>query len=317
MNGRIYDPLLGRFLSADLGVQFPGDLQSYNRYSYVRNNPLSKTDPSGFDETPEQKAAREKAEKEKAEKAKKDAEEAARQAHNRSVEAGIWGVPFHDRLAENSVSTGSDEAKIDPNGVTSGVSAIVSSSRRHDKWDARENAGSIRNLDEAALKADPKLRALIEAIRKDPNAQKLLSLLIDKTLKSHEARIVADILGHRTDYYGREYAVAGRITKNLSVIIGSPVYESDPRDRDTDIPTHITGLQYAPSDVALFIIHTHPFGSEPPSGADFGATSYKNFSRGGYNFAIAAETGEVFVVSPNEGPVYKGNMSIFAAPSSP
>jgi RHS repeat-associated protein len=48
MNGRIYDPLLGRFLSADIVVQNPGDLQSYNRYSYVRNNPLSATDPSGF-----------------------------------------------------------------------------------------------------------------------------------------------------------------------------------------------------------------------------------------------------------------------------
>ncbi len=48
MNGRIYDPLLGRFLSADLVVQAPANLQSYNRYSYVMNNPLSLTDPSGF-----------------------------------------------------------------------------------------------------------------------------------------------------------------------------------------------------------------------------------------------------------------------------
>jgi len=48
MNGRIYDPLLGRFLSADIVVQAPGSLQSYNRYSYVMNNPLSLTDPSGF-----------------------------------------------------------------------------------------------------------------------------------------------------------------------------------------------------------------------------------------------------------------------------
>jgi len=48
MNGRIYDPLLGRFLSADIVVQDPEDLQSYNRYSYVFNNPLSFTDPSGF-----------------------------------------------------------------------------------------------------------------------------------------------------------------------------------------------------------------------------------------------------------------------------
>lgn len=48
MNGRLYDPLLGRFLSADPGVQFPGNLQNDNRYSYVLNNPLSYTDPSGY-----------------------------------------------------------------------------------------------------------------------------------------------------------------------------------------------------------------------------------------------------------------------------
>ena len=47
MNARIYDPLLGRFLSADSIIQFEGDLQSYNRYSYVLNNPLKYTDPSG------------------------------------------------------------------------------------------------------------------------------------------------------------------------------------------------------------------------------------------------------------------------------
>ena len=50
MNGRIYDPLLGRMLSADILVQFASDLQSYNRYSYVRNNPLTTTDPTGFEE---------------------------------------------------------------------------------------------------------------------------------------------------------------------------------------------------------------------------------------------------------------------------
>jgi RHS repeat-associated protein len=47
MNGRIYDPLLGRFLSADPFVQNVRDMQSFNRYSYVSNNPLSATDPSG------------------------------------------------------------------------------------------------------------------------------------------------------------------------------------------------------------------------------------------------------------------------------
>jgi RHS repeat-associated protein len=48
MNGRIYDPLLGRFTSADPTTPNPLDLQSYNRYSYTRNNPLRMLDPSGF-----------------------------------------------------------------------------------------------------------------------------------------------------------------------------------------------------------------------------------------------------------------------------
>jgi RHS repeat-associated protein len=47
MNGRIYDPLIGRFMSADPFIQHVDDLQNYNRYAYVRNNPLAITDPSG------------------------------------------------------------------------------------------------------------------------------------------------------------------------------------------------------------------------------------------------------------------------------
>ena len=48
MGGRVYDPDSGRFLSADLFVQSPYNTQSYNRYSYVFNNPLRNTDPSGY-----------------------------------------------------------------------------------------------------------------------------------------------------------------------------------------------------------------------------------------------------------------------------
>jgi RHS repeat-associated protein len=48
MNGRVYDPELGRFLSADPFVQAPYNSQSYNRYAYVFNNPLSFTDPTGY-----------------------------------------------------------------------------------------------------------------------------------------------------------------------------------------------------------------------------------------------------------------------------
>lgn len=48
MNGRSYDPKLGRFLQADPFIQAPDNSQSLNRYSYALNNPLSYTDPSGF-----------------------------------------------------------------------------------------------------------------------------------------------------------------------------------------------------------------------------------------------------------------------------
>ncbi|MBO7568240.1 MAG: RHS repeat-associated core domain-containing protein, partial [Bacteroidales bacterium] len=47
MNGRFYDPLLGRFLSPDPYVQAPENPQNLNRYSYCLNNPLKYTDPSG------------------------------------------------------------------------------------------------------------------------------------------------------------------------------------------------------------------------------------------------------------------------------
>ncbi|MGB9748079.1 MAG: RHS repeat domain-containing protein, partial [Bacteroidales bacterium] len=52
MNGRVYDPCLGRFLSPDIVVQNPASTQDYNRYSYVLNNPLKYTDPSGYTRPP-------------------------------------------------------------------------------------------------------------------------------------------------------------------------------------------------------------------------------------------------------------------------
>ncbi len=48
MNGRVYDPRLGRFTSADPTLQDPYNPQDWNRYSYVLNNPLRLIDPTGF-----------------------------------------------------------------------------------------------------------------------------------------------------------------------------------------------------------------------------------------------------------------------------
>ena len=46
-NARYYDPLLRRFISPDTIVPDSGNPQSLNRYSYVRNNPVNRADPSG------------------------------------------------------------------------------------------------------------------------------------------------------------------------------------------------------------------------------------------------------------------------------
>ncbi len=48
MNGRVYNPIIGRFASADPFIQDFTASQTWNRYTYVSNNPLSYTDPSGF-----------------------------------------------------------------------------------------------------------------------------------------------------------------------------------------------------------------------------------------------------------------------------
>ena len=48
MNGRLFDAALGRFIQSDRHVPHELQLQSYDRYAYVMDNPLNATDPSGF-----------------------------------------------------------------------------------------------------------------------------------------------------------------------------------------------------------------------------------------------------------------------------
>jgi RHS repeat-associated protein len=46
-NARYYDPALGTFISADSLIPDPNNFWDYNRYMYVRGNPLRYNDPSG------------------------------------------------------------------------------------------------------------------------------------------------------------------------------------------------------------------------------------------------------------------------------
>ena len=52
MGGRIYDPSTGRFLTADPFVPDALSGQSFNRYSFARNNPLTRVDLNGFSDEP-------------------------------------------------------------------------------------------------------------------------------------------------------------------------------------------------------------------------------------------------------------------------
>ncbi|WP_370315166.1 T6SS effector amidase Tae4 family protein [Thalassolituus sp.] len=47
MNARIYDPAMGRFVSADSVIPDPETPLAFNRYSYVYNNPALANDPDG------------------------------------------------------------------------------------------------------------------------------------------------------------------------------------------------------------------------------------------------------------------------------
>jgi RHS repeat-associated protein len=47
LNARIYDPMIGMFISPDNYIQSPDFTQNYNRYTYCLNNPLMYKDPSG------------------------------------------------------------------------------------------------------------------------------------------------------------------------------------------------------------------------------------------------------------------------------
>jgi RHS repeat-associated protein len=47
LNGRVYDPQIGKFTGTDPLVAHPYTAQGWNRFAYVSNNPLRYTDPTG------------------------------------------------------------------------------------------------------------------------------------------------------------------------------------------------------------------------------------------------------------------------------
>ncbi len=85
MNARVYDPDIGRFLSADPTVAYVDNPQSFNRYSYTQNNPISRVDPTGFTDI----------------RFSREAERAAKTAADKSIPTPSSGAnaskPAHER----------------------------------------------------------------------------------------------------------------------------------------------------------------------------------------------------------------------------
>lgn len=49
---RFYSPALGRFIQSDTLIPGVANPQSWNRFSYVKNNPVMNVDPTGHDDVP-------------------------------------------------------------------------------------------------------------------------------------------------------------------------------------------------------------------------------------------------------------------------
>jgi hypothetical protein len=128
MNGRIYDPVIGRFLSADILVQAPANQQSYNRYSYVFNNPLSFTDPSGF-------AAKGPSEE--------DQKKQQAEAWKKLADKGIVGLKFNTKTGELTGIIVKQGAKL-----AQGLGAPSNTDRASDKSPESNGAdGKIKSQD--------------------------------------------------------------------------------------------------------------------------------------------------------------------------
>jgi RHS repeat-associated protein len=50
-HARMYDPALGRFVQPDTIIPSANSPQSWNRFSYVQNNPINRTDPTGHNDS--------------------------------------------------------------------------------------------------------------------------------------------------------------------------------------------------------------------------------------------------------------------------
>lgn len=141
MNGRAYDYNLGRFLSVDPIIQSPGNSQSLNPYSYIMNNPLAGTDPSGYVSAPNETDKIKQAGRERATRGQKLPPGVYRHAVGFGYTI-IFG-PGGDRSNTNGAQTGSDKQGGGKTPGEIGSRSSISSDLEH--GDDQRNEGSEIN----------------------------------------------------------------------------------------------------------------------------------------------------------------------------
>lgn len=117
MGARYQDPMLGRFISPDSVIPDLANPQNISRYSYVLNNPLNKTDPSGHEPCPDgycnwQKDHKKAQEEKRKERKRREAERAEETVQNKARRGDMTKA----REAEPEIPTQPDEV-IGLNGI--------------------------------------------------------------------------------------------------------------------------------------------------------------------------------------------------------
>lgn len=212
MNGRAYDYNLGRFLSVDPFIQAPGNSQSMNPYSYIMNNPLAGTDPSGYVAEDDKRRGRKKSE----ERDKRKADERGRR--------GFKTVYVRDNGHNNSnqSSRGTANKDADPSTIESQNKVGDSSKGTYSKKDYpetdREYGQRFRHLSESEQKEI--LKQLDSEIEMTDNLIKNIREGDPQTMRSVQ---------QWTGYYGSDKKAIGKLVshfKNISTQMKS--WKSDP-----------------------------------------------------------------------------------------
>ncbi|NQZ12897.1 MAG: glycohydrolase toxin TNT-related protein [Algicola sp.] len=138
MNGRAYDPELGRFLSVDPFITFPEDGQSLNPYSYVMNNPLKYTDPSGY-------TAKPRLTLKERNKIKESGATAVLVSESTNADGSVTRELFAVKLKSNGAGSGSNPQSGDKGNADAGTPTAPKTTRNKDMHPDSGNDNSLVN----------------------------------------------------------------------------------------------------------------------------------------------------------------------------